>query len=221
MSSTTNTAAAEYGNFATKLNGDNPQGYKTMTTKNTKSVLSTIQTLDFSDLKNVRENLKIEGSENVFITFNGIAIEVNQVIISQLVKAGFYHSLADETAKVKAGTPEKSNTVKTILTRWNNGFFTAKDERDSKNIGVNIAAKSGKTPAFGRNEILGVMADNALVSATTIESLRGYTDELWSVFLIKNMENPVLKSVYALLNEAATAKAKQEFESKAAQVIEL
>jgi hypothetical protein len=243
MSSTTNTAAAEYGNFATKLNGDNPQGYKTMTKvsknvesnvsvqpvvegaivdKNYQESITTINGLNFSDLKAVRDALQIFGSASVMIDFEGVTLNLPLCIINQLFRAGFYHSAADETAKIKAGTVDKSEAVKKILARWALGYYTATEERQATAAKTAlIGGTKAKASAYGRNEILGVMSDNAIVSEETLTALRGYSEELWSVFLVKNMDNTSLKRAYSILEEAAATKAKAEFNAKADLVLEL
>jgi hypothetical protein len=190
-------------------------------TNNTMSETSTIASLDFSDLKTVRENLTISGSENTTLIYKGIELPFKGHIIESLIRAGFYHSTADETAKVKAGTEEKSAAIKDILARWADGYFTAKDRNEANRAMVVPSTGKVRTPAYGRNEILGCLSDNALVSDATITTLRGYDDRTWSVFLIKNMDNAALKSAYSLLAKEAADKATAEFESIAADVIEL
>jgi hypothetical protein len=161
-----------------------------------------IHNLNFSDLKDAREKVDLEG-----VNYTRLEIDSNPMILADhiiigLIRAGFYHSLADETSKIKAGTPEKDLAIKAILTRWNEGYFTARDKAESLKALVSIGGKA-KASAYGRQEILALLDERMTESQAA--KVRTYDEDQFSGFLIKYGETELLRGVFKTLDEAAAA----------------
>jgi len=161
-----------------------------------------VHKLNFSDLKDTREKVALEGVNYTRLEIDSNPLVLADHIITNLIRAGFYHSLADETAKIKAGTPEKDLAIKGILTRWNEGYFTARDKAESLKALVTLGGKA-KTSAYGRQEILALLDERMTESQAA--TVRAYDEEKFSGFLIKYGETELLRGVYKTLDDAAAA----------------
>jgi len=161
-----------------------------------------VSRMNFSDLKDAREKVVLDGVNYTCLEIDSNPVILTDHIITGLIRAGFYHTLADETAKIKAGTPEKDLAIKAILTRWNEGYFTARDKAESLKALVSIGGKA-KASAYGRQDILALLDERMKPEQAAL--IRAYDEEKFSGFLIKYSETELLRGVYKTLDDAASA----------------